>query len=78
MVMIMDIDTGKFAGDPIGNGVEDEFGAFEVEVLNAEWLPQPELQLAGSHTITRTPSRVPAAQGFDADAFLRNVYLVQE
>ena len=31
MLMVMDMSTGKL--------IEDEFGAFEDEVLNAEWTP---------------------------------------
>ena len=38
MLKVMDMSTGKL--------IEDEFGAFEDEVLNAEWTPaSPELQL---------------------------------
>ncbi|CAG0998248.1 hypothetical protein RHDC4_02987 [Rhodocyclaceae bacterium] len=38
MIVVMDMTTGKI--------IEDEFGRFEDEVLNAEWLPPlPELQL---------------------------------
>jgi hypothetical protein len=43
MLMVMDMSTGKI--------IEDEFGKFEDEVLNAEWTPaSPELAigLAGS------------------------------
>ena len=38
MLMVMDMNTGKL--------IEDEFGAFEDEVLNAGWMSaSPELQL---------------------------------
>ena len=38
MLKVMDMSTGKL--------IEDEFGAFEDEVLGAEWTPaSPELQL---------------------------------
>lgn len=70
MVIIMDMDTGRYVGD--------EFGAFEDEVLNAQWLPNqyqplPECQLGLQEAL---PSRASAA--VDAEAFLRNVYLIQE
>lgn len=62
MLMVMDMSTGKI--------LEDEFGAFEEEVLNAEWTPpSPELQLG--------LQEVHAAAGdpeVDADAFLNSVY----
>jgi hypothetical protein len=69
MVIIMNTETGRH--------IEDEFGAFEEEVLNAQWLPQPlplqpGLQKASSGAVSRTVS------GLDADTFLRNVYLSQE
>ena len=69
MVMIMNSETGR--------QIEDEFGAFEEEVLNAQWLPQPlpvqsGLQKATSGSMSR------AVTGMDADAFLRNIYANQE
>ena len=69
MVIIMNAETGRH--------IEDEFGAFEEEVLNAQWLPQPVqlqlgLQKVTSGTMTRTVS------GMDADAFLQNMYANQE
>lgn len=66
MVIMMATDMGK--------RIEDEFGAFEEEVLNAQWLPQPALQLG-------TPDPRPAAAPrpvLDIDAFLRTIYLAQE
>ena len=67
MNIIMDMDSGKYIGD--------EFGAFEEEVLNAQWLPQqPELQLGLQEAVPAVhPARV-----VDAEVFLRNVYLIQE
>jgi len=66
MVIVMNMDTGRH--------IEDEFGAFEEEVLNAEW--QPTLQLGLQASVRSTPpSALPAP---DADAFLRSVYLSQE
>ena len=68
MVIVMDTDRGI--------RIEEEFGDFEEEVLNAQWLPQPTLQLGVQevHPVAE-PRTAPA---FDADAFLRNVYLSQE
>ena len=63
MRWVMDMSTGKV--------LEDEFGAFENEVLNAEWLPpSPELQLALQevHATLSTDTEV------DADAFLNTMY----
>jgi len=63
MVMVMDMSTGKV--------IEDEFGAFEDEVLNAEWTPaSPELQL-GLQEVQRPAAK---AQALDADEFLASVY----
>lgn len=69
MVIIMDTESGQY--------VEDEFGAFEEEVLNAQWLPNqyqplPECQLGLQEVV---PSKTAAV---DTEAFLRNVYLSQE
>ena len=67
MVIIMNSETGRH--------IEDEFGAFEEEVLNAQWLPRPVeagLQKAASGSMSRTVT------GLDADAFLRNIYANQE
>jgi len=69
MVTIMNSETGRH--------IEDEFGAFEEEVLNAQWLPQPlqlqaGLQKASSESVSRMVT------GLDAEAFLRNMYLAQE
>jgi len=64
MVIIMDM----------GRRIEDEFGAFEEEVLNAQWLPQPALQLA-MHVAVPAASARPVQ---DVDAFLRTIYLSQE
>jgi hypothetical protein len=49
MLMVMDMSTGKI--------IEDEFGKFEDEVLNAEWTPaSPELQLGcRKSSIARRP-----------------------
>ena len=69
MVIIMNTETGRH--------IEDEFGAFEEEVLNAQWLPQPlQPQAALQKVASSGTSRTVA--GLDAEAFLRNMYLVQE
>lgn len=66
MLRVMDMSTGKI--------IEEEFGSFEDEVLNAEWQPQPEVQLGlqpVAHNVGQTPI-------LDADAFLHNIYASQE
>lgn len=65
MIVLMDMSTGKI--------IDDEFGRFEDEVLNAEWLPPlPEVQLGLQevHHTTPTPE--------DADNYLDRVYRNQE
>jgi len=69
MVIIMNSETGRH--------IEDEFGAFEEEVLNAQWLPQPMQVQAGLQKIT-SGSTSRTVGGMDADAFLRNIYVNQE
>jgi hypothetical protein len=68
MLMVMDMTTGKIE-EPV-----PEFGSFEDEVLNAEWLPQPQVQL-GLQPVVAHPHETPAV---DAEAFLRSVYMNQE
>jgi hypothetical protein len=63
MLKVMDMTTGKI--------IEDEFGSFEDEVLDAGWLPPvPELQLG----LREVRSEVRADSEFDAEAFLSKVY----
>ncbi len=63
MLTVMEMTTGKI--------LEDEFGAFEDEVLNAGWLPpRPELQL-GLQEVHRAPG---AGKDVDAEVFLTAVY----
>jgi len=78
MVIIMDTETGKRIGDPFCE--YRQFGAYEEEVLNAEWLPQPALQLGLNVVETAISSgmRATSAVMEDADTFLRKVYLCQE
>lgn len=69
MVIVMDMEAGRI--------IEDEFGDFKEEVLNAQWLPQPlQLHLGLRKSTPSAMSRT--ASGMDADAFLRNMYLNQE
>jgi hypothetical protein len=69
-MIIMDMNSGKI--------IEDEFGAFEDEVLNAEWQsqPWPELQVGLQEAAPSSGKHTQAVK--DAEAFLRNVYLSQE
>ena len=67
MLMVMDMSTGKV--------IEDEFGKFEDEVLNAEWTPSsPELQLG----LQEVQHRASSARDVDADAFMAAMYLNQQ
>ncbi|MCK9380390.1 MAG: hypothetical protein M0P95_04895 [Sulfuritalea sp.] len=67
MLMVMEMSTGKV--------IEDEFGAFEDEVLNAEWTPaSPALQLG----LQEVQQRVAASQEVDAEAFLAAMYRNQQ
>jgi len=71
MVIVMDMEKGK--------RIEDEFGAFREEVLNAQWLPQPALQLGLQPAQqVHEPAAARTHPALDADAFLRSVYLSQE
>ena len=67
MLMVMDMSTGE--------PIEDEFGAFEDEVLNAEWTPaSPELQLG----LQEVQQRAATTHEVDADEFLAAVYRNQQ
>ena len=66
MLMVMEMSTGKL--------IEDEFGPFEDEVLNAEWTPaSPELQLG----LQEVQHRTTTAKGFDGFDFLVQLFLAQ-
>jgi len=70
MLMVMEMSTGKL--------IEDEFGAFEDEVLNAEWTPaSPELQL-GLQEVQHRATTSQDGIDVDADAFLAAMYLNQQ
>ena len=63
MLKVMDMTTGKI--------IEDEFGSFADEVLDAGWLPPvPELQLG----LRETRLEAQGESELDADAFLSKVY----
>ena len=70
--MVMEMNTGKV--------VADEYGAFEDEVLNAEWIP-PGLQaqaLAGSVLgLQIRNTRASEQHDLDVDAFIGMMYRVQ-
>lgn len=67
MMTVMDMSTGKT--------IEDEFGNFEFEVMNAEWLPpQTSLQL-GLQSVDHHEAAVIAET--EVDAFLARLYRVQ-
>ena len=68
MVIVMDMNCGK--------RIEDEFGDFETEVMNAGWLPQPVLELGLREAVATVAPR--ATPSLDIEAFLRTVYLSQE
>ena len=69
MVIVMDMDGSRY--------IAGEFGAFEEEVLNAQWLPQPlPLQLGLQHVAPQPEPHHAAA--VDAETFLRTIYLSQE
>ena len=74
MRVVMDMTTGKrIIEKGFGEPERPEFGSFEDEVLNAEWL-RPELQLGLQPVVHRDP---PPAES-DAESFLRSVYRSQE
>lgn len=69
MVIVMNMETGKY--------IAGEFGAFEDEVMNAQWLPQPLApQLGMQQAMPEQEAR--HAPLVDVEAFLRTVYLSQE
>ncbi len=67
MLMVMEMSTGQF--------IEDEFGAFEDEVLNAEWTPASAERQLG---VQEVQHRAAASNEVDADAFLATMYLNQQ
>jgi hypothetical protein len=72
MVIIMDIETGASGSH------EMEFGAWQDEVLNAEWTPAPYSDFGQPSAEHREPRLgLQEVQVEDVDRFLRNVYLNQ-
>lgn len=75
MIIIMDMESGRYRGD--------DFGVFEEEVLNAQWLPQqsclqPQLALQLVQHEMRPVDSARSSRAVDAEAFLRSVYLNQD
>lgn len=71
MLMVMEMSTGKI--------IQDEFGTFEDEVLNAGWLPPlPEVQLGLQEVQPERSASGAAGNEFDADAYIHQVYVAQE
>ena len=68
MLTVMHMSTGKI--------IEDEFGAFEDEVLNAEWTPpSPAVKLGLQAAVQGHPRD---AKRIDADSFLAAMYRSQQ
>jgi hypothetical protein len=66
--MVMEMSTGQF--------IEDEFGAFEDEVLNAEWTPASAERQLG--VVQEVQHRAATSNEVDTDAFLATMYLNQQ
>jgi len=76
MVIVMDMSTGHSEKLGAEAAAAEEFGAFVDEVLNAGWLPQPELavQLRSVHE----ESGAERAAAVEPEEFMRKLYLYQE
>jgi hypothetical protein len=76
MVIVMDMSTGHIEKLGAEVAAAEEFGAFVDEVLNAGWLPQPELavQLRSVHE----ESGSLRAAAVEPEEFMRKLYLYQE
>lgn len=74
MTIVMDMSTGKIEKTNEAAAAE-EFGAFVDEVLNAGWLPQPELAVQLSSALAEPEASRPAVE---PDEFLRALYRYQE
>ena len=75
MVIVMDMNTGKFDRLNTEEAAAEEFGEFVDEVLNAGWLPQPVTRLEQHEHVVKARADRPAC---DADEFLRTLYHNQE
>jgi len=74
MRVILDMSTGKkIVEKGIGEPDTPEFGTFEDQVMNAEWM-RPELQLGLQPVVHRD---TPPTES-DAESFLRSVYRSQQ
>lgn len=69
VVMIMEMHTGKLLEEP-----QEAYGD---EVLNANWLPEPGLQL-GLQAVAAETEHPPLGAAQDVEAFLYAVYRFQE
>ena len=72
MLMVMEMSTGKV--------IADEFGAFEDEVLNAEWIPpslQSQTQVGLNLGLQQRNVRASEQHDLDVDAFIGMMYRVQ-
>lgn len=67
MVIVMDMQTGKEVR---------EHEAYDEEVLNASWLPQPEIALQLQAVELHHQPEMPPPE--DVDAFLDAIYRSQE
>jgi hypothetical protein len=70
MVIVMDMESGLF--------FDYEFGPFKDQVLDANWLPSPELAIGLQEAVNKPVQTLMPPTLIDVDAFLRNVYLLQE
>ncbi|MDD5298762.1 MAG: hypothetical protein PHU46_17820 [Rhodocyclaceae bacterium] len=68
MLIVMDMSTGQRL---------EQIGGYSEEVLHANWMPQPALQLGLQSAIETRPRRR-FEEPRDIDAFLNNMYLCQE
>jgi len=68
MLIVMDMSTGQRL---------EQSGGYSEEVLNAHWMPRPELQLGLQSVIESRPRRR-FEEPRDINAFLNNMYLCQE
>jgi hypothetical protein len=69
VVIIMEMHTGKLVEEP-----QDAYGD---EVLNANWLPEPGVQL-GLQAVAAEAEHPPQGAAEDVEAFLYAVYHFQE
>ncbi|NMG72189.1 hypothetical protein [Parazoarcus communis] len=68
MMIVMDMQSGREIREP---------QAYDEEVLNASWLPHPEVALQ-LQEVTQRPRTINMPPPEDIDAFLQAVYRYQE